>query len=382
MNTSDQNSAGPKVFISYRRRSDAPYARLLRQDLGKEFGAEAVFRDVERIEGGEKFLPQIYAALGNCNTFLILISPEWLEAATRLHEPEDFVRAEIAAALASGVRIIPLLLNGAQMPPKRDLPDDIKELTSYQAEELRDTRWEDDVRNLIAAIRAPFAATTTRPTPPPSFFEKLTGGWWGKALLVALLLTAGFALWQLAPDGGTHDNGNQMTPTPTPLLTPSPTPTVVPTQTPAQTPTPTTTQTPAPVTKCFREFLPKDRWTGIRYGSPYERTVIRQDQAKDGSAGILLMTRDGREIGAIRFRFLEYGKDERGSDWGYYEVEQVVGTDCVPIPSLSQQAGEGGQTARRNYEWVEKIPLEGRTYDLRLAYSNNAIIAYFSPKQN
>src|SRR5215207_3878796 len=99
MGTNDQNSAplpgaGPRVFICYRHRSDQAYARLLRHDLMREFGGEAVFRDVERIGGGEKFLPKIYAALGVCNTFLPLISPGWLEAAGRLHEPQDFVRIE------------------------------------------------------------------------------------------------------------------------------------------------------------------------------------------------------------------------------------------------------------------------------------------------
>jgi len=372
MSASDQNSPpkGPRVFVGYRR-SDQGYALALQKDLEREFGTDAVFMDVERIGGGDKFLSRIQAALGECNTFLALIGPGWLEAATRLHGPEDFVRMEIAAALASGVRVIPVLLNGAQMPEKKDLPADIEELTSRQAEELRGTRWDDDVRNLIEAIRAPFVA----PPPTPSLIDRVRRAptWLYGAALTVLLLAAGFAVWRGAstPNGNTNGNGNVLPPTPLPTQT------VVPTRTPAQTPT----QTPAttPLTKCFREFLPEGRWTSINYGDPDDSVVIRREQSKDGPAGILFTSR-GQEVGAIRFHFLRYGKNAAGNDSGYYEVEQVIGPGCRPVEGYSQTSGEEVQTGHSNYDWLEKIPLGGRTYDLRLAYSNETIVAHFRPK--
>src|SRR5215216_6403850 len=81
MSTSDQNTppstAGPKVFVSYRRRFDYHAASRLQEALvqkfGREFGDDVVFMDVEQIGGGEKFLPKIQAALKACNTFLALI---------------------------------------------------------------------------------------------------------------------------------------------------------------------------------------------------------------------------------------------------------------------------------------------------------------------
>jgi hypothetical protein len=381
MSTSDQNPpplATPKVFIGYRRRSDLAYARLLRQDLVKEFGAEAVFRDVERIGGGEKFLPKIYAALGTCNTFLALISPGWLEEAGRLHDPADFVRMEIAAALASGVRVLPVLLNGAQMPSKKELPADIKELTAYQAEELRDTRWEDDVRNLIKVIRAPF------PAPPPDRDKlrdaalRFANAWSNIAFaaLPVLLLLVGYAVWYTdpTPNGNANlnvnVNGNALTPTP------SPTATAVPTQTPIQILTQTPTTTPTPLAKCFREFLPEGRWTSINYGDPDARVVIRRDQPRQGPAGILL-TRDEREVGAIKFRFIRHGKDEMGHDSGYYVVDQIIGPDCRLGLDIANMPTE--VRAHQNYDWLD-VTLGGQHYDLRLAYANETIVAIFRPK--
>lgn len=379
MCTSDQNSppppAGPKVFISYRHRSDAPYARLLGQDLVKEFGAGAVFRDLQRIGGGAKFLPKIYAALEACNTFLILISPGWLEAAGRLHDPADFVRMEIAAALASGVNVIPVLLDGARMPPQKDLPDDIKELTDYQAEEVRDSRWEDDVRNLIAAIRARFGETATKTVllpPPPTLLERLSGAargafgrWWGKAALLALP----FAVLLAVMLPRVINPGPPARPTPTPGGTSLPTPTG--SAAPAQ---------PTPLTKCLREFLPAERWKSIKYGDPNEHTLVDEKQSKDGTEGVLLLTSDGHEAGVITFHFSSYGKDPAGNDTGDYEVEQVIGTDCHPVEGYSQTSGEDVQTRHQNFDWLEKIPLGERHYDLRISYERDTIVAQFMPK--
>lgn len=382
MSTSDQNSpprrAAPKVFISYRRRSDAPSALLLSRDLTREFGAEAVFRDVEHIGGGTKFLPKIYAALGNCNTFLALISPGWLKAAGRLHDTEDFVRMEIAAALASDVRVIPVQFNGAPLPEKKDLPADIRELTDYQAVELRDTRWDDDVRHLIEVIRAPFPEPP--PPPPPSLFDRIrnaAGTRWGITALAILLLAASFAVWRAVstPNGNANGNVNANANGNSHALTPTP----LPTQTPPQMLTQTPATTPTPLTECFRRFLPEGRWTSINYGDPDNSVVIRREQSKDGTAGILFTSR-GREVGAIRFRFLRYGKNAEGNDSGYYEVEQVIDPDCRPVEGYSQTSGEEVQTGHSNYDWLEKIPLGGRTYDLRLAYSNETIVAHFRPK--
>jgi hypothetical protein len=71
------------------------------------------------------------------------------------------------------VRVIPVLVQGAEMPQADELPDDLAALARRNAFELRDTRWRDDVRSLIAALehvverRKEGKDTRTEKTPPP-----------------------------------------------------------------------------------------------------------------------------------------------------------------------------------------------------------------------
>jgi hypothetical protein len=62
---------------------------------------------------------------------LALIGKNWLHAADkdgrrRLDSPEDFVRLEIAAALRRDITVIPVLVQGAAMPGKEELPPDLQ----------------------------------------------------------------------------------------------------------------------------------------------------------------------------------------------------------------------------------------------------------------
>jgi hypothetical protein len=58
---------------------------------------------------------------------LVVIGTHWLSITDdngrrRLDDSEDFVRREIEAALQSGIRVIPVLVDGATMPPSDQLP--------------------------------------------------------------------------------------------------------------------------------------------------------------------------------------------------------------------------------------------------------------------
>lgn len=193
---------GPKVFISYRRRFDTPSARLLKEKLTEAFGGGSVFRDRDDIPPGVLFRQFIQEAVESCDTLLALISPGWIESVGSLQNPNDFVRMEIAAALRQKVEVIPILLNGAQMPNEEDLPEDIRELNSHQYEDLSDRHWDDDLRHLIEAIRKPFVQP---PPPAPSFYDKLSaaarslfGTSRGLAVLAGLLVlvSLAFILWR------------------------------------------------------------------------------------------------------------------------------------------------------------------------------------------
>ena len=130
-----------RVFISYRRDPTEPAAAYLRHSLGGSLGEEKIFRDLDIFQPGEKFETAIGEAIRNTTVFLVLIGPSWLtmRGATgkrRLTEKGDYVRIEIETALKAGVEIIPLLVDGAKMPSRRELPGSIVELAGRNAYEL------------------------------------------------------------------------------------------------------------------------------------------------------------------------------------------------------------------------------------------------------
>src|SRR4051812_49214807 len=139
----------PAVFISYRRQDSAGHAGRLSDQLKAGLGSNRVFMDVDGIAAGQDFVEAIEQAVGSCDALLAVIGPEWLasvdaEGNRRLDDPTDFVRLEISAALRRNVRVIPVLVGGASMPPKEALPPDIELLGRRQAVDLRDSRWSAD----------------------------------------------------------------------------------------------------------------------------------------------------------------------------------------------------------------------------------------------
>jgi hypothetical protein len=167
------------VFISYRRSDAGMAAGRLADSLGRELGADRVFRDIEDIQAGADFVTTLDRALDSCSTMLVLIGPSWLGAGVsgnagqrRLDRPDDWVRQEIARALAGSVRVIPVLLEGTPMPAADELPEPIRALVRRQALALSDAHWTRDVQTLAAAIEGARPVPTAVPQrpakPPPS----------------------------------------------------------------------------------------------------------------------------------------------------------------------------------------------------------------------
>ena len=123
-----------KIFISYRRDDSARYAGRLFDHLAARFGAKNVFMDIDTIEPGEDFRTVVENAVSTCDVVLAMIGKQWLslsdaQGGRRLDDPRDWVRIEIATALAnSRVRVIPVLVRDASMPGGDQLPSDLKEL--------------------------------------------------------------------------------------------------------------------------------------------------------------------------------------------------------------------------------------------------------------
>ena len=131
----------PRAYISYRRADSAAYAGRLYDRLAGEFGSQSVFLDVSGIAPGEAFGSVIDDAIRTADIVIVIIGPRWLgaadaSAARRLDHPDDFVRREVATALASGTYVIPVLVDGAVMPSGAELPSELAPLALRNALDL------------------------------------------------------------------------------------------------------------------------------------------------------------------------------------------------------------------------------------------------------
>jgi tetratricopeptide (TPR) repeat protein len=144
----------PGVFISYRR-DDRAWAGRLADHLNIRFGEDMVWRDVEDIKPGKKWLKEIRDAIAGSDVFIVVIGPNWLQdkkGYRRLEDPDDVLLKELQAALKSNLEVFPVLVGGAEIPKPGDLPSSVKKLLDFQAAQLRDGHWAKDVLLLIDSI--------------------------------------------------------------------------------------------------------------------------------------------------------------------------------------------------------------------------------------
>lgn len=340
-----RTAARPRLFLSYRRRFDTPYARLLKDELTRAFGEGAVFRDVDDIEAGEAFPDIISGAVEDCDAFLLLISPGWIESAASLHDPADFVRREIAAALARRVPLIPVLLGDAQMPPPGGLPEEVRALAFRQAIELSDDRWDHDVGRLVKLVRARVGHSATAPRRAVAALRSFLATWRGKAAAAAAVLAL-LAAADFAARRGLFVRDFQ---------------------------------------GCVR-FYTSDApgaSAGLRSGT-HDFTVVgadayhvimKQKQRPEGFPIVLRLSDSGKEVGAVFFRFF---KAEAVAD-GEFRVERVVEPTCADVRLyLNTDRPAGERHVLKNWDRLG-VRLGGRDYLLRTGDHGDYIGATLEP---
>jgi TIR domain len=145
----------PNIFISYRR-ADAPgHAGRIFDSLSRAFGTKQIFMDVTAIQPGESFGRRIERTLDASGAVVVIVGREWLnllKSREREVSERDLVRAEMAAALKRDILIIPVLVEGAQMPTAAELPPDVQPLAERNALEVSDARWDYDMTRLVDAL--------------------------------------------------------------------------------------------------------------------------------------------------------------------------------------------------------------------------------------
>jgi hypothetical protein len=191
-----------RIFVSYRRAETAPQAGWLCDRLAEQFGRPQVIRDAA---------PD---AVASCDALLALIGHYWLTPAG----PDDAVRREIESALAHGIPVIPVLVDGARMPTAAELPPSLAGLARRPPLGLGAASPELDVSRLVQALdqsvaerqatqagparnqptvtgMAPSGPAPTRPMPPrrlrPRTIAVAAGGIVAAAIVTFILIPGG-----------------------------------------------------------------------------------------------------------------------------------------------------------------------------------------------
>ena len=147
-----------KIFISYRRDDSGANALGISQYLEREFGRKNVFIDVD-MRAGAKFPTVLEERLSECKVMLVLIGPGWLNAqdeqgTRRIDNAGDWVRLEIAHALRRNITVIPIRVNGAPLPTRATLPDEMQGLLDHQAVSVSLAGFRHEMASLVRDIRS------------------------------------------------------------------------------------------------------------------------------------------------------------------------------------------------------------------------------------
>ena len=148
------------VFITYRRSDSSSATGRIADRLQTYFSRDQIFYDIATIPLGVDFRTFISEQLDKTDIFLVVIGDNWLNAKDaegnrRLDNPEDWVRIEVAAALArENIPVVPVMVGKASSPPgMEDLPDDLADLSARNCIVLRsDATFEGQIERLIAYI--------------------------------------------------------------------------------------------------------------------------------------------------------------------------------------------------------------------------------------
>ena len=146
-----------KVFLSYRRERTAGDASALARDLTGAFGPERVFLDID-MPGGAQWPARLRDEATAAPVMLALIGPDWLTVTDRygrrrIDDEADWVRREIELALGDpGKLLIPVLLDGASLPPPEALPPALAGLADRQGRPLGHAAWCAQAETLIRDV--------------------------------------------------------------------------------------------------------------------------------------------------------------------------------------------------------------------------------------
>ena len=198
------SSGQSTIILSYRREDSAGVTGRIFDRLSQEFGTDRVFMDIDSMPAGVDFHEHLQQILADCGALLVVIGKSWRSQRkgqpARIMDPDDWVRIEVETALERSIPVVPLLIDGASLPGRDQLPESLWPLLRRNAlpvDSGRDfhaqlSRLVRDLRLQLDPAEAASGAVVTAPAaaalPAQPVNWRAIGRW---VLLLALILTVG-----------------------------------------------------------------------------------------------------------------------------------------------------------------------------------------------
>ena len=130
-----------RVYLSYRPEDSERIAQQLTERLAEHFEVVAPAAEPE-------------SAVLQADVVVAVIDARWTDimGQPRSDSSSDRVSVEIAAALQGGVLVIPVLIDGARMPTRTELPETLAELAGKRAVIVGTDSFTSDSSQLISSI--------------------------------------------------------------------------------------------------------------------------------------------------------------------------------------------------------------------------------------
>lgn len=184
------------IFVNYRVHDTAGETGRLVDRLKQHFSEDQIFMDIDKIEPGLDFTKAISKSLESCDVMLAIIGPHWLginpsDNTSRIKNPNDWVKTEISTALQRDIRVIPVLVDGGDLPGADELPPELQPLLLRQSYEISNKRWDYDTGELINVLIKSGITPKPVPTPGPIGGNKTwwkKNSWWAY-ILIGIIIT-------------------------------------------------------------------------------------------------------------------------------------------------------------------------------------------------
>jgi hypothetical protein len=124
------------------------------------YGAVSVIRDIDSLTIGRPFPEALDDAVATSAIILVIIGKQWVtlcndDGTQRLADSNDFVRREVIRAIESHKSVVPVLVAGAEMPAKKDIPEPLHPLLDQHGSFVRsDPDFHHDMERLMRQIDA------------------------------------------------------------------------------------------------------------------------------------------------------------------------------------------------------------------------------------